>query len=58
MHINNQAPQNNIIKLTVDNFIIHIEKDSTNKVLVHIVDQEEGSETYLILGEPGFTQRL
>ena len=60
MKINNLAPDSDTVVLTTPDgeWNITISRDIENRVWVVIEDTIEGSQTSIILGETGETQRL
>ena len=54
----NLAPDSDTIKIVIGEFLICIERDQNMKVYVSVLDNEEGSEMRLVLGEEGLTHKL
>lgn len=56
--VENLAPDMDCIVITVGDWKITVDREFHGPVYVTIEDTEEGSETRLILGQEGETQKL
>lgn len=56
--VQNFAPHQDVICITIGDFVISIAREDGGEVVVCITDNQEGSEQTMALGQPGYTQRL
>jgi hypothetical protein len=56
--VKNYAPDADKVVVSVGEYEVTIERDENGQVYICIEDVPEGSETRLVLGQPGETQRV
>lgn len=56
--VKNYAPDSDMIQVTIDDWIVTIARNEDGETEVCVLDDLEGSETTLILGQEGESQKL
>lgn len=57
-YVQNFAPDQDAIVITVGDYVIAVGKEEDGSVSVTVTDNEEGSEQRMVLGQEGYTHAL
>jgi hypothetical protein len=56
--IQNMAPDADVVLITIGPWALSISREENGEVWIIATDNDEGSETRIVLGQPGETQRV